>query len=235
VAHRGAHEGIPENTLPAYQRAIDLGCDFVEIDTRTTKDGKIVSMHNADLSAYTKGAMKDKVRDLTLDQIRAIDIGSRIAPEFKDVKVPTFDEILDLCKGKIGIYLDLKDADIKTLADAIKARGMEKNVIWYVTAEEAKQMQTICPECIPMPDPGPIENLPKLLQEVKPKVVATAREYFSADFADQCHKAGAIVIMDEAGPNSWAPSLEWNVDGIQTDQPAKLIDYLKARAAKAGK
>ena len=40
VAHRGAHEGIPENTLPAYQKAIDLGADFVEIDVRTTKDGK---------------------------------------------------------------------------------------------------------------------------------------------------------------------------------------------------
>jgi|GEM_PF-3563182 len=37
IAHRGAHVGIPENSLPAYQKAIDLGCDFVEIDVRTTR------------------------------------------------------------------------------------------------------------------------------------------------------------------------------------------------------
>jgi len=45
VAHRGVHNGIPENTLAAYQKAIDLGCDFVEIDIRKTKDGRFVSVH----------------------------------------------------------------------------------------------------------------------------------------------------------------------------------------------
>jgi glycerophosphoryl diester phosphodiesterase len=235
AAHRGAHEGIPENTLPAYQKAIELGCDFVEIDTRTTKDGKVVSIHNDDLADYTNGAVTAKVRELTLDEIRAVDIGSRIGPEFKDVKVPTFEEILDLCKGKIGIYLDLKDADMQLLVDAIKARGMERDIIWYLNAEETKQLQSICPDCIPMPDPGAIENLPKLLEEVKPKAVATMRQYYSAEFGELCHNAGAIVIMDDAGPNSWAPALEWKVDGIQTDTPAQLISYLEERAAKAGK
>jgi len=46
VAHRGAHKGIPENTLAAYAKAIEFGCDFVEIDVRTTKDGVLVSIHN---------------------------------------------------------------------------------------------------------------------------------------------------------------------------------------------
>ena len=55
IAHRGAHVGIPENSLPAIQKAIDLGCDFVEIDTRATKDGRIVSVHNASVDQYVVG------------------------------------------------------------------------------------------------------------------------------------------------------------------------------------
>jgi glycerophosphoryl diester phosphodiesterase len=51
VAHRGAHDGVPENTLAAYQRAIDMGCDFVEIDVRTTRDGVLVSIHNSTIEA----------------------------------------------------------------------------------------------------------------------------------------------------------------------------------------
>src|SRR5690606_24944041 len=52
VCHRGAHEDRPENTLAAYQRAIDLKADYVEIDLRTTKDGHIVSVHNETIDAY---------------------------------------------------------------------------------------------------------------------------------------------------------------------------------------
>lgn len=55
IAHRGVHNGIPENSLPAYQKAIDLGCDFIEIDARETKDGRIVSIHNSTIDAYVKG------------------------------------------------------------------------------------------------------------------------------------------------------------------------------------
>ena len=46
IAHRGVHNGIPENSLAAYQKAIDLGCDFIEIDVRKTRDGRMVSIHN---------------------------------------------------------------------------------------------------------------------------------------------------------------------------------------------
>ena len=56
IAHRGAHKNMPENSLPAYRKAIDLGCDFVEIDVRTTKDGRFVSMHNSGIDEYVQGS-----------------------------------------------------------------------------------------------------------------------------------------------------------------------------------
>src|SRR5262245_18834783 len=72
VAHRGAHQGIPENSLAVYQRAIELGVDFVEIDIRMTKDGVPVSRHNDSVDAYVKGA-KGRVEDMMFDDLRELD------------------------------------------------------------------------------------------------------------------------------------------------------------------
>lgn len=226
VAHRGAHEGIPENTLVAYQKAIDLGCDFVEIDVRTTKEGRFVSVHNADVEFYTGGAVKGRVRDMTLDELRALDIGSRVGPEWKDVKIPTFEEILDLCKGKIGIYLDLKDADVEPLIEMIRARGMERDVLWYAGPAKLRRVRELCPECIIMPDPGPEKNLDRVLAEFRPLVVASTWDNYSQTFAEKCRAAGAKVIVDDGGPSTWLPMLSWETDGIQTDRPAELITRL---------
>jgi glycerophosphoryl diester phosphodiesterase len=68
VAHRGAHNGIPENSLAAYRKAIDIGCGFVEIDILTTKDGRFVSIHNSTVDEYTDGII-GKVKDMTLTEL----------------------------------------------------------------------------------------------------------------------------------------------------------------------
>ncbi|NOY60595.1 MAG: glycerophosphodiester phosphodiesterase family protein, partial [Calditrichaeota bacterium] len=83
VAHRGAHLNIPENTIPAYQKAIDLGVDFVEIDVRMTKDHHYVSCHNKGINEYTVGDTPGKISEMTLAEIRALDVGSRIGPQWK--------------------------------------------------------------------------------------------------------------------------------------------------------
>ena len=63
VAHGGAHKGIPENSQPACRKAIELGCDFVEIDVRTTRDGKFISMHNSKIDDYVSG-YKDSIQSV---------------------------------------------------------------------------------------------------------------------------------------------------------------------------
>ncbi len=227
VCHRGAHENTPENTLAAYQRAIDLGADYVEIDTRTTKDGQIVSVHNSTVDSYTKDA-KGKVADFTLAELKAMDIGSRVDVKWKDERIPTFEEILTLCKGKIGIYLDLKSADVAVLFQMVKDHGMEKDVIWYCDPEEHKYVKEH--GGISMPDPGPEKFLAEMLVEYEPAVVASVWEYFSPTFVSKCHEAGAVVIVDESDPSCWDDALAWGTDGIQTDHPEDFINYLKKRA-----
>lgn len=229
VAHRGAHNGIPENTLAAYEVAIEMGVDFVEIDLRTTKDGHIVSIHNKDIDSYVTDGQHGLVSEMTLEQLKQLDIGSRISPQWRGESIPAFEEILELCKGRVGIYLDLKDASVDEVVSMVNKWDMARHVLWYADFDELQRVAQLCPECILMPDPGPEENLPKIIERFKPLVIATVWLYYSRSFVAKCHRAGAIVIVDESNPSCWRDALAWNTDGIQSDLPAQLISLLEHR------
>jgi glycerophosphoryl diester phosphodiesterase len=226
IAHRGAHNGIPENTLAAYRRAIELGCDFVEVDLRTTKDGEIVSIHNSTVDTYTHDA-QGPVKDFTLAQLKALDIGSRVDARWKDERIPTFREILEACRGKIGIYVDMKDVRGEAAVKLVQEFQMEDRCVWYGGPAALRQVQQASPRCRLMPDPGPAEFLPAILEQWQPKVVASVQKYCTQVFVQQCHAAGALVFVDERTPDDWDRFLEWKVDGIQTDHPERLIERLK--------
>lgn len=229
VAHRGAHNGIPENTLAAYEAAIEMGVDFVEVDLRTTRDGHIVSVHNKEIDSYVTDGTIGLVSQMTLEQLRRLDIGSRIGPKWSSERIPTFEEILAFCKGRVGIYLDLKDASVPKLVELVRKWDMTGQVLWYADSDKLERVARLCPECILMPDPGPQENLPQVIERFRPSVIAAVWRYYSPNFAQECHQAGAIVIVDESGPDCWEDALAWNTDGIQSDHPAELIALLERR------
>jgi len=233
IAHRGAHVGIPENSLAAIQKAIDLGCDFVEIDTRMTKDGHIVSVHNASVDAYVIGKT-GKVKDFTLEEIEKLDIGEKTGPEWKNTRIPTIEEILQLCRGKIGIYLDLKEPLVPELLKIIDKYDMKRGIIWYIPSshmEIIKQLKTLCADCIPMPDPGPEKNIAEVINQVHPRVLASDMGQLTENFVKTSHANNAKVFVDEkkGTPEEWNQIINWGTDGIQTDNPAALIEYLKNR------
>jgi glycerophosphoryl diester phosphodiesterase len=231
VAHRGAHKGIPENSLAAYQKAIDLGCDFVEIDVRTSKDGRFVSIHNSKIDDKVTG-LKGKVSDFTFDELRSLDIGIKKGTEWKGTKIPSFEEILDLCYGKIGIYLDLKNAPVPQLIEIIKKHGMEKDILWYISASDDKDINDLksgCADCILMPDPGYQNNIGSVIDKFKVCVLATDMKQLGEDFVSAAHNNHSLVIADEKEGDKaeWKKMVKWKTDGIQTDKPEELISYLK--------
>ena len=230
IAHRGAHIGIPENTLAAYKKAIELGCDFVEIDIRKTKDGKFVSVHNSKIDAYVKG-ITGNVNDFNLAELKLMDIGSRVGAEWVNERIPTFEEILELCRGKIGIYLDLKEPYVKELVEIIKNYEMEESIIWYIPAsyiEASHELKKLCPKCIPMPDPGPKENILKIAETTHPIVIATDMGELNEEYMQIAKSKNIKVFVDEdeGTEAEWTKIIKWGTDGIQTDDPKKLIDFL---------
>ncbi|WP_419211317.1 glycerophosphodiester phosphodiesterase [Maribacter sp. X9] len=229
IAHRGAHLSVPENTIAAYENAINMGCDFVEIDLRKTKDGHFVSVHNETVDAYFDHK-SGRVGDFTLSELRDTPLGKNSKGD--NEYVPTFEEILRLCKGRIGIYLDLKEADIASQVQLIKKYGMEHDIIWYIYPDSEKEIMTIqelCNACWIMPDPGPEKKLLHFLKKIQPKLIASDMSELTESFVATAHVNGSKVFVDDKKGNEeeWLQMISWGTDGIQTDQPGKLIELLK--------
>jgi glycerophosphoryl diester phosphodiesterase len=128
IGHRGASADAPENTLAAFQLAIDDGADGVEFDVQLSKDGIPVIIHDATLTRV--GLRGDKVADLTADQLASIDVGSWFNARFRDrakrdysgETVPTLEQLLALLSSFDGlIYIELKVnvPDYASLAAAV--------------------------------------------------------------------------------------------------------------------
>ncbi len=109
-AHRGACSVAPENTLPAFEAAIRLGADGVELDVQYSSDGGLVVFHNPTLEKTSTG--RGRVTAHTLAELRELDAGSWFAPEFAGVRIPTLDEVLTLLKGRLLVNIELKALDL---------------------------------------------------------------------------------------------------------------------------
>jgi glycerophosphoryl diester phosphodiesterase len=113
VAHRGAGADAPENTMLAYQRAVELGADAIEIDVHLTKDGKLALIHDETLDRTT--SLAGPVAGKTMAQIRRGDAGYRFEGpggsfpfRGQKLKVPTLDEMLKWLPDGIGLVVEIK-------------------------------------------------------------------------------------------------------------------------------
>lgn len=109
IAHKGAAGQAPENTIAAFQKALDLGVDMIELDVRHTKDEEIIVFHDQTLDRTTNGT--GDVHDYTLEEIKQLDAGSWFDSKFSDQKVPTLKEVLDLIDGKCKVLIEIKHMD----------------------------------------------------------------------------------------------------------------------------
>jgi len=137
IAHRGASAERPENTLAAYERAIDSGADVIEADPRLTADNQLVSLHDPRLEWTTSGS--GPVSAITLAQLSLLDAGSKFKPEFRGERVPTLTEILALARGRVRVLLDLKldgQPYLDLLAAEIRRKHDESNVLAGVRSLE---------------------------------------------------------------------------------------------------
>ena len=99
IAHRGASAYEPENTLRAFRRAIEMGATLIELDVHLSRDGHPVVIHDADLSRTTTGI--GRVDELTLEEIQRFDAG-------RGEHVPALAEVIDLVRGRVQLYIELK-------------------------------------------------------------------------------------------------------------------------------
>ncbi|HLY19673.1 MAG TPA: glycerophosphodiester phosphodiesterase family protein [Bryobacteraceae bacterium] len=231
IAHRGEHRAHPENTLPAFQAAIDAGADYFELDVRTTADGRLVLMHDARVDRTTNGT--GAIRDLTFEQIRTLDAGAKFSPQFAGTRVPSFEEALALAHGKIGVYVDSKDIAPADLVAALSKADMVSAAVIYGGSGFLKGVQALSPRAKIMPEAAGAGHLRKLLADLSLRVVAFDAGDFKDDVIALAKHAGADIYVDRLGsddnPAGWQGAIDRGAAGIQTDRPADLVDCLRAR------
>lgn len=106
IAHRGASAYYPENTLPSFEGAIAMGADMVELDVQLTSDREVVVFHDEKISRCTNG--KGRIAGHTLAALKELDAGSWFGRKFKNTKIPTLAEVLDVCKNSIAVNIEIK-------------------------------------------------------------------------------------------------------------------------------
>ncbi|NMP38537.1 MAG: glycerophosphodiester phosphodiesterase [Clostridiales bacterium] len=108
IAHRGASKVCPQNTIPAFKKAVEMGADGFENDVHLTKDGRIVVCHNYNIDDTSNGS--GYINDLTFDELRSYDFGSYFSADFAGTQIPTLEEFLDVAR----------DGDIEVINIEIK-------------------------------------------------------------------------------------------------------------------
>jgi glycerophosphoryl diester phosphodiesterase len=232
IAHRGNHLQVPENTLAAYENAITAGADYVEVDLRTSRDGKLVVLHDESVKKMTgKDAL---VENLNFDEIKNLKIAPVVPEDTKTYGIPTFESVLALCKGKINIYLDFKEADVAKTYHLIRQAGMQNNVVVYLNKKEQygqwKKIAPAMPLMASLPENSTASEIQDFLRKTPVDVVDNAQD---TGLINILHHNKIEVWLDvqsmDENPAKWDCALSLGVDGLQTDHPAELIKYLNTK------
>lgn len=123
-AHRGASGYFPENTMLAFRKAVEMGCDGIETDVQMTKDGVLVLIHDERVDRTTNGS--GLVKDFTYNELLSLDAGLWKSTQFRGLKIPTVEELLLLARDT-GIRLDF---EIKT--GIIRYEHIEEKLIQLI-------------------------------------------------------------------------------------------------------
>ena len=215
MAHRGGLVEADENTMKAFNLAIDRGVDIIECDPKLTKDGHWIIMHDKTVYRTTNGT--GKVSKLTFDQIRNLRT-TRGEP------IPTLEEVLELGKKRgVIVFLDMHipPPDIKAFFEIVDNHGMTERVIvntWIKPFQiELNRLRPDIVTCFPYPKPTP--RL-KTVKKLGVDIVGTLAMFATGRMIRKCHRMGMKVVTMPINNEWWIRKFaEKGLDIIQTDDP----------------
>jgi glycerophosphoryl diester phosphodiesterase len=216
IGHRGAPRERPENTLPAFLRALELGADGIELDVHATRDGTVVVHHDPIPRAAPgdSALARRPIASLALDELREF----RVA---YDTPIPTLGEVLQLIDGRVEVFVEIKGRDIETLvveeirrssmADRCAVHAFDHRVVQHIRAAApeirggALLVSRLIDPVRAMRDAGALDLWPQ-------------HEYIDAELVNEVHEAGGRVIAWSVNDPDVARTLAgYGVDGLCTD------------------
>jgi glycerophosphoryl diester phosphodiesterase len=230
--HRGASRYAPENTIPAFEKAVKLGADFVEFDVRTSSDGAFYLLHNSTLDGTTSG--RGPIAGATSNFIDSLSAGVKFGRPFAAVHLPTLDEFLGSVAGKVDLYFDAKAIAPKALAAAVDRHHMAERTVVYQSVPYLLRLKAIDPRIRALPPLGSVDQLQTIADKLKPYAVDAKWNILSAELIARCHALGILVFSDALGEHEtvkdYLQAMDWGIDLIQTDHPMRLLRAIELRA-----
>jgi glycerophosphoryl diester phosphodiesterase len=233
IAHRGVTLEAPENTIPAIERAIALGAALVEIDPRYTKDGQIILMHDETLNRTTNGSGRVAEKDLA--EIRKLDAGAYYDKKYSGTRVPTLSEVLQLARGKIQLYLDLKEPDPTPVVNVVREMNAKSYAYFRPYSFEAlKRITAMDPTyrvLIDLEDWMQLPGIFPVLHKAFPMCAFSgALRNWNSEMLADAHRLGAATFVNVLGVEDTPANLERAVSMgfsfIQTDHQRDLKKIL---------
>lgn len=245
IAHRGHSIEVPENTLEAYSRAIELGTGMIECDVNRTRDGQLVMIHDWRLDRTTSGS--GPVRDLTLAEIQALDAGSWMGPEFRGLRVPTTIDTIELAReAGIPMCFEVKgetpDEYARTAVALAELFVERKALEWafmssydHAAMAQAKQRVPdllLAPERLPdnvLVDPA---GALRQAMALGAPVLQNHWAFVTPELVRALREAGiALWSWPTTAPSEIARSLADGVDGVMGDDVAAMVRAVAALGA----
>lgn len=255
--HRGARAARPENTIPAFEYAIEQGVDVLELDMAVTKDDVLVVSHDLNMNRTICSGPEGEtaIRKLTLAEVHQWDCGALQAKGFPKqqtapgARMPTLDEVFALAsRGGFGFNIetkiDRKNPDLtpepaayaKLVVDAVRRHGLEKRVIVQsFDFRTLAEIRKLAPEIrLSALYAGLPKDLVKIAQEAGGvEIVSPHWRLVSGGKVKKAHAAGLQVVPWTANTEgAWKKLAKAKVDAIITDDPAALIAWLKQQGLR---
>jgi glycerophosphoryl diester phosphodiesterase len=237
AAHRGNSSVAPENTLPAFQAALDVHADMVELDYFHSADGVPVVIHDeilgrTDDSEEVLGQAKLLIGNLKLADLQKLDMGSWFDGKFAKTKLPTLAESLDLIQTKSVTLIERKGGDPKTLVKLLEEKKLlEKVVVQAFDWEYVAECRRLAPQLVL----GTLSNKPPSLDQLQAAaatgadVIVWNQEKIGPTQIKQIHQLGKrawVYTVDE--PARARALISAGIDGIITNVPAEMLKLRQA-------
>jgi glycerophosphoryl diester phosphodiesterase len=239
-SHRGALREAPENTRPAFERAIELGTHLIEFDVQQTADGALVVIHDATLDRTTSG--HGLVSGYALTELRELDAGAWFSPDFAGTRIPTLTETLDLFAGRVYPLLELKQFPamglpslVEPVAAALERAGLvDQTLVLCFDHPSLLAMKRRLPSIqTAITYEGRLVDPVGAARAAEADVVWPSSGYLLREDVEMLHAAGFAVGCEVHAPAQIDQFLDWGLDFIEWDDLAALIDHFRTRGIYA--
>ncbi len=232
IGHRGAAGTRPELTAVAFERAIEIGVDMIELDVQLTRDRRLVVLHDLELGRTVPG--RGAVRERTLAELADLDAGSWFAPEYAAERVLSLDQVLDMTRGRVGLNVEIKspaadwDGTAELLIPLLERGGdLSTSIVssFSMGALRAVRERSDSARIGVLWHEPDVHSAFRHAEGLGAEAIHPLHRLVNHGLVDRARKCGLSVLTWTV--NSTARMLvlaEWGVDGIISDFPEKLMD-----------